>query len=503
MSDWVAPTVGQLRDLEVLVNAHHPLWVVETVEEDRVRTILAHLADRVGLPLFVWHPVTGLARIDAPPGPGASGTDSAKGCLAFIEQANMEALFFLPSFPLDAEDPALAARIKEIYRRYFKHRGALVLTTPELELPKGLDPLFTHVELQTPTAETYHRFITQVIRDISARRSVKVDMTPEDVSELLGALHGLTFFEVQKIITQAVVEDGMLTRDDLARVMDAKRRIVERSGVLEYFPHDHNLGDVAGLGNLKRWLRKRRAAFTEPARAKEFGLTAPRGLLLLGVQGCGKSLCAKAVASEWGLPLLRLDPSNLYTKYFGESERNLKRAIKTAESMAPVVLWLDEIEKALGQGDQDGGTSQRVFGTFLAWMQEKKDSVFVIATANDISKLPPELLRKGRFDEIFFVDLPDARTRAEILAVHLKKRGRDPGRFDLAALGEQAEGFSGAELEQVVVSGLFTAFAEGVDVSDAVLADEIDGTRPLSVTMEEKITALREWARERAVRADD
>jgi AAA+ superfamily predicted ATPase len=503
MSDWVAPTVGQLRDLEVLVNAHHPLWVVETVEEDRVRTILAHLADRVGLPLFVWHPVTGLARVDAPPGPGASGTDTAKGCLAFIEQANMEALFFLPSFPLDAEDAAQGARMKEIYRRYFKHRGALVLTTPQLDLPKGLDPLFTHVELHTPTAETYHRFITQVIRDISARRAVKVDMTPEDVSELLGALHGLTFFEVQKIITQAVVEDGMLTREDLGRVMDAKRRIVERSGVLEYFPHDHNLSEVAGLGNLKRWLRKRRAAFTEPARAKEFGLTAPRGLLLLGVQGCGKSLCAKAVASEWGLPLLRLDPSNLYTKYFGESERNLKRAIQTAESMAPVVLWLDEIEKALGQGDQDGGTSQRVFGTFLAWMQEKKESVFVIATANDISKLPPELLRKGRFDEIFFVDLPDAATRAEILAVHLKKRGRDPGRFDLVALGEQAEGFSGAELEQVVVSGLFTAFAEGVDVSDAVLEAEIDGTRPLSVTMEEKITALREWARERAVRADD
>ena len=502
MSDWVAPTVGQLRDLEVLVNAHHPLWVVETVEEDRVRVMLAHLADRVGLPLFVWHPVTGLARVDAAPGPGASGTDTAKGCLAFIEQANMEALFFLPSFPLDAEDAAQGARIKEIYRRYFKHRGALVLTTPQLELPKGLDPLFTHVELHTPTAETYHRFITQVIRDIGARRSVKVDMTPEDVSELLGALHGLTFFEVQKIITQAVVEDGMLTREDLGRVMDAKRRIVERSGVLEYFPHDHNLSEVAGLGNLKRWLRKRRAAFTEPARAKEFGLTAPRGLLLLGVQGCGKSLCAKAVASEWGLPLLRLDPSNLYQKYFGESERNLKRAIKTAESMAPVVLWLDEIEKALGQGDQDGGTSQRVFGTFLAWLQEKKESVFVIATANDISKLPPELLRKGRFDEIFFVDLPDAATRADILAVHLQKRGRDPSGFDLAALGRRAEGFSGAELEQVVVSGLFSAFAEGVDVSDAVLASEIDATRPLSVTMAEKISALREWASTRAVMAD-
>jgi AAA+ superfamily predicted ATPase len=503
MSDWVTPTVGQLRDLEVLVNAHHPLWVVETVEEDRVRTILAHLADRVDLPLFVWHPATGLSRVDGPPGPGSPGTDTVKGCLAFIEQANMEALFYLPSFPLDSEEPSVAARVKEIYKRYFRHRGALVLTTPEVDLPRGLEPLFTHVELHAPTPEAYHRFITQVIRDIGTRRAVKVDMSPEDVSALLNALHGLTFFEVQKIISQAVVEDGALHRADLARVMDAKRRIVERSGVLEYFPHDHELGEVAGLANLKRWLRKRRSAFTEPARAKEFGLTPPRGLLLLGVQGCGKSLCAKAVASEWGLPLLRLDPSNLYQKYFGESERNLKRAIKTAESMAPVVLWLDEIEKALGQGDQDGGTSQRVFGTFLAWLQEKKESVFVIATANDISKLPPELLRKGRFDEIFFVDLPDAATRAEILAVHLNKRGRDPGAFDLRALGARAEGFSGAELEQVVVSALFSAFAENEDIDDAYLAHEIDATRPLSVTMAEKITSLREWAKERAVRADD
>ncbi|MCA9578390.1 MAG: AAA family ATPase, partial [Myxococcales bacterium] len=207
--------------------------------------------------------------------------------------------------------------------------------------------------------------------------------------------------------------------------------------------------------------------------------------------------------SEWGLPLLRLDPSNLYQKYFGESERNLKRAIQTAESMAPVVLWLDEIEKALGQGDQDGGTSQRVFGTFLAWLQEKKESVFVIATANDISKLPPELLRKGRFDEIFFVDLPDAATRADILGVHLQKRGREPRAFDLLTLGARAEGFSGAELEQVVVSALFSAFSENVDIDDEYLAREIDGTRPLSVTMAEKIAELRTWARERAVRADD
>ena len=376
------------------------------------------------------------------------------------------------------------------------------MTGADTTLPAELEPLFDVVELQPPSQHAYHQFVSSVLRDLRQRMKVEVELTSEDVAVLLSHLRGLTFFEIKKIITQAVIEDGRLDRDDIEAVLDAKKKVIQRSGVLDYYPAEETLQDVAGLEALKSWLRKRKAAFVDPDRAKKFGLSPPRGLLLLGVQGCGKSLCAKAVASEWGQPLIRLDPSNLYNKFYGESERNLRRAIRTAENMAPVVLWIDEIEKAFASGGNDSGTSQRIFGTFLTWLNDKKESVFVIATANDISKLPPELLRKGRFDEIFFVDLPDARTRRAIFEVHLSRRGRAADRFDLPALAEATEGFSGAEIEQVVVSALYTAFSDGGDLDTDALLREAGATRPLSVTMAEKIDALRDWARDRAVPAD-
>jgi SpoVK/Ycf46/Vps4 family AAA+-type ATPase len=337
------------------------------------------------------------------------------------------------------------------------------------------------------------------LRDLATRSRIKVKLSGADVAKLLAALQGLTFFEVRKIVTQAVIEDGVLGPEDIARVIEAKRLIIERSGVLEYFPHEEEMGDVAGLDRLKDWLRKRQAAFEDPDRARAYGLSPPKGLLLIGVQGCGKSLCAKAVAAEWKLPLIRLDPSNLYNRYVGESEKNLKRAIKLAERMAPIVLWIDEIEKALSQEDAEGGPAQRIFGTFLAWLQDKKEGVFVIATANDISKLPPELVRKGRFDEIFFVDLPQAEARRRILEIHLTRRKHDPRKLDLDRLVALTDGFSGAEVEQAVVSALYTAFARGEDLTTDGLVEEIALTKPLSVTMAERIDALRHWARDRAV----
>ena len=495
------PPPGELvRELEVLVHAHHPLLLFETVEEDRVRVLLSYLADRVGIPLFVWNPASGLEMV-GPDGGRPVGTEKPEQCLAFIESADLEAIFFLPGFP-ELESPLARGRGKEIYRRYFRHRGQVVFCGASVELPLDLEPLFTPIELPPPSLEVYHRFVSSLLQEIGERRPIHIDLSSDDVTQLLNALHGLTFFDVQKLISQAVIEDGRLDQQDLDKVLEAKRRIIERSGLLEYFPHSHQMRDIAGLGLLKQWLRKRRRAFSDAERAKAFGLTPPKGLLLLGVQGCGKSLCAKAVAAEWGLPLIRLDPGNLYQKYFGESERNLRRAIGIAEAMAPCVLWVDEIEKALGQGDNDGGTSQRVFGTFLAWLQEKKESVFVIATANDISNLPPELLRKGRFDEIFFVDLPSRETRARIFDVHLRRRKRDPAGFDLDRLAELSEGFSGAEIEQAVVSALYTAFDEEVDIDTERVAAEIELTNPLSVTMAEKLQALRAWAHDRAVPAE-
>lgn len=494
----VPPSADQLHELEILIRAHHALVVVDTVEEDRLHVLLEHASEHTGLPLFSWNQVDGLRR-ELPERGQTPETGPPQKALAFIERSNLEAIFHLQGLGPYLHEPAVIARLKNIHKKYFSHRGAIVVSDSGLDMPPVLEQLFTPFDLSPPSQEAYHTFIQAVLRDLSSRHSVKVKLSSVDVSKLLAALHGLTFFEVQKIITQAVLEDGVLGPHDISGVLDAKRQIVERSGVLEYFPHEHALGDVAGLTHLKAWLRKRQAAFEDPRRAQEYGLSPPKGLLLIGVQGCGKSLCAKAIAAEWKLPLIRLDPSNLYNRYVGESEKNLRRAIKLAEKMAPVVLWIDEIEKSLSQEDANGGPAQRIFGTFLAWLQDKKEDVFVIATANDISKLPPELMRKGRFDEIFFVDLPAAEARARILEIHLRKRKREPEKFDIERLASLTEGFSGAEIEQAVVSALYTAFSRQEGLTTDAIAEEIQLTKPLSVTMAERITSLRQWAKDRAV----
>ncbi len=501
MPDSVLPSLDQIRDLEILIKAHHPLILIETIEEDRVGTLIEYLADRLKLPLYTWTAHRGLSTAEGPP---LAGTDAADRMLDFVAQSNAEALYHLRGFTPAFTDPPLVARLKDLYKQLFAHRGALIMTGVDASPSPDLEALFTVVDLEPPTPHAYYQFVSNVLRDLRKRMEIQVDLSGEDVAVLLSHLRGLTFFEVKKIVTQAVIEDGRLDRSDIEKVLEAKKRAIQRSGVLDYYPADQSLGDLAGLDNLKTWLRKRKNAFANPDEAKRFGLSAPKGLLLLGVQGCGKSMCAKAVAAEWQLPLIRLDPSSLYNKFVGESEKNLMRAIKTAEQMAPIVLWIDEIEKAFGGQEgsgSDSGTTSRIFGTFLTWLNDKKESVFVIATANDISRLPPELLRKGRFDEIFFVDLPDAETRARIFAVHLSRRDRAPEGFDLEALAAATEGFSGAEIEQVVISALYTAFSDGRALDDVLLLEEARGTRPLSVTMGEKIAELRAWAEDRAVPA--
>ena len=310
-----------------------------------------------------------------------------------------------------------------------------------------------------------------------------------------------TLEEARRALRRAMLTDGRLDPTDFDRLLASKREALGRDGLLEYYAPSDTREPVAGLTGLKAWLAKRRAAFSDEAR--EFGLEAPRGILLLGVQGCGKSLIARSIAGSWQIPLARLDPGSLFDKYIGETERNLRRALQSVEAMAPVVLWIDEIEKGFSAraGDEDGGTSRRFLGSFLTWFQERTADVFVVATANDISTLPPELLRKGRFDEIFFVDLPSDAERASILKVHLEKRGRDPADFDLELLAGLSDGFSGSELEQAIVAGLYTAFDAGAALDTDILRQEIDAAIPLSVTMSERVEALREWARGRAVPA--
>jgi SpoVK/Ycf46/Vps4 family AAA+-type ATPase len=324
------------------------------------------------------------------------------------------------------------------------------------------------------------------------------------MTQLARNLVGLPEEEAMRALRKAILARGKADAGLLDNVMDAKRDVLKTEGLIETVRRDASFGDVAGLRRLREWIGKRKSALT--AEGQRFGLVPPKGVLITGVQGCGKSLAARAVAGEWGYELARLDAGALYDKYIGESERRLHKALELAQKLAPMVLWIDEIEKAFASagssGDADAGLSQRLLATLLTWMQDRESGVFLAATSNNISILPPEMLRKGRFDEIFFVDLPSAEVRAALFGLHLKKRGRDAGTFDLAKLAAASEGFSGAEIEQAIVAALYTAFSAKQQLSTNILIAEIQSTRPLSVTRAEEVQAIREWARTRAVPAD-
>jgi len=498
MPSQISPARELVHDLGVLLRAHHPLIVVDTDDETRALTILRHAGRELRIPVYVWRSHRGLASADDE-SQVKDGTTLVARCLDFIEESGEIALYFFSDLKSFLDKPTICSQLAVLAETLFARPGAIVTAGRSIEIPQALKARVTRFDVTPPAETEIYELVRSVIADLQQRMTIDIDMRSEDVAELLSHLAGLTLYEIKKILSRSLVERGRLDRTTMASIAAAKRHLVEATGVLEYFSSDDTLDEVAGLGQLKAWLRKRKAAFSDPARAKQFGLSAPRGILLLGVQGCGKSLCAKAVAREWGLPLLRLDPSRIYRKFIGESEANFHRAIRTAESLAPIVLWIDEIEKALSDGDNDGGTSQRVFAAFLSWMQEKKEKIFVIATANEVRAVPPELLRKGRFDEIFFVDLPDESARADVLAVHLVRRNRDPGEFDLGKLAAQTDGYSGAELEQAIVSGLYTAFSSGSRLTTEILSKELADTRPLSVTMSERIDELRSWAKDRTV----
>lgn len=491
-----------LRDLQLLFQSRYGLIHMETEEDDRAISLLRHLADRVSLPLFTWSRIQGITRVDRE---GAIfDTREPRKALAHVAAADLPAIYHFHGLAKHLEDDEVfRAHLKAGAKKLEEMPGAIFLTGSEVRFPGDLEPMVASVALPAPNEDEYRELLSNLLRDLSRRQHVEVVMTREEMRGLLKHLSGLTLMEAQKILTKAIIEDGRLAPDDIRHVIDAKRAVVERDGLLEYYPVEQSMADIADLVNLKDWLGKRRNVVANPRRAEAFGLTFPRGVLLLGVPGCGKSLSAKAVASEWNLPLLKFDTANLYNKYIGESEKNFKRAIRAAEQMAPVILWIDEMEKAFASGgSEDGGVSQRILGSFLSWMQDRKGEVFIVATANDIERLPPEFLRKGRFDEIFFVDLPDSRTRREIFRIHLANRRQPPATFDLEELSRATEGFSGSEIEEVVVSGLYTAFTEESVLSTEDLLRETQTTVPLSVTMSERVEDLRAWARRRTVRAN-
>jgi len=488
-------------ELRLLVNSRHPLIAVETYEESRVEELLAEVAAELDVPLFVWSVTTGLMRRGTTQ--PIYQTEQPELALANIAQIRGDALFLLKDFARYLDQDRILRRMRELAQSFREVRRSIILSGPSLKLPAELDDQVAPFHLDLPDAGLLLPLVLETVATLRKQHSLKVELDAAGMRQLAQNLIGLTLDEARRTLTRCLLARNRADQAVLNEVLDAKRNALREEGVLEYVKTGPTFADVAGLTNLKEWLRQRRGALTPEGR--KFGLEPPKGILITGVQGCGKSLAAKAVAAEWGLELAKLDAGSIYDKFIGESEKRFRKALEAAEQLAPIVLWIDEIEKGFASStasaDVDAGLSQRILATFLTWLQDRQSGVFIAATSNNISALPPELLRKGRFDEIFFVDLPDVASRAELFRIHLKRRGRDAASFDLEKLAVSSDGFSGAEIEQSIISGLYTAFAAQQQLSTEILLAELRATRPLSVTRAEDIAALRAWARDRAVSA--
>jgi len=483
-------------DLELLIRSRYPVIAVDTFEEQRLTGLLGRVAERLAVPLFLWSRTEGLSRLD---GSGSVyETSEPEKVLRHMQVADTDGLYLLADFQPYLEDPIVARRFRETAERFTGDRRAILLSGLGISLPAELKRLSIPFQFKLPDDDEIRQELRYLIGDFQVSGRLTVDLTRADADRLVEHLRGLSLAEIRRAIQRAALDDGRLDGNDLEKFLRIKQETLGGSGLLEFHAPAPET-PVGGMRNLQDWLEKRRAALSAEARA--FGLDPPKGILLLGVQGCGKSLLARSVSTAWGLPLIRLDPGALFDKFIGETEKNLRRALDAVDAMTPAILWIDEVEKAFASSGEDGGVSTRVLGSFLTWFQERPPGIFVVATANAIDSLPPEFLRKGRFDEIFFVDLPEEADRAEILSLHLNRRDRAPATFDIAGLARASEGFSGAELEQAIVAGLYTAFAAGTDLTDGILLSEIDAAVPLSVTMAEKVDALRRWAQGRAVPA--
>jgi len=495
------PDQDARKQLVLLVNSDYPLIYMETWEETRATEILGLVSEDVRAALFVWTITQGLARAGGAP---IYNTHEPAQVLATISTITGNALFLLKDFHKYLEQDVIVRKLRDLAFSFRRARRSIVISSPVVNIPIELEKDVVRFTLGLPSEAELNRLVVGTVRDLMGEHRITSELTQDEMPVLVGSLRGLTLEEARRILTQAVLENYRFDVGTVERIREAKNQFIKDQGVLEFLKVDAGLDTVAGLANLKAWLEKRRGALTPEA--ARYGIQPPKGILITGVPGCGKSLSAKAVAREWKMQLLRFDTSNLFEKYVGESEKNLRKSLQVAEAVAPSVLWIDEIEKMFPRAgltsDADGGLSLRIFGTFLNWMQEKKAPVFVVATSNDISALPPELLRKGRFDEIFFVDLPGVEDRKSLFSIHLKRRKQNPAKFDLGKLAAASEGFTGAEIEEVLSSSLYSAFNQKAALSTEMLLKEIQSTYPLAVTMKEKLDGLREWARQRAVMAN-
>jgi ATP-dependent 26S proteasome regulatory subunit len=492
-------------ELELLIRARYPILYIISSEETRVQDAVRDIAAPRRKKVFEWTCTTGLvpagASIQSQKSRHAATKDPLAALDMVLEQVEPALFVFKDFHPfLTRQNFAIIRRLKDIALHLKDSFKTILLVSPVLEIPVELEKEITVLNFPLPAREDLSALLDRIIAEIRDSKQVSIETDATDRERLLQAALGLTLGEAENVFAKILVKDHRLSGENVHEVLAEKQQIIRKSGLLEYCATAETFSYVGGLAVLKDWLNKRAAAFSDQARA--FGLPAPKGILMLGVQGCGKSLCAKAVSTQWQLPLLRFDMGRMFGSLIGSSEENVRRAIAVAESVAPAILWVDEIDKAFagaqGSAVADGGTTARVLGTFLTWLSEKVAPVFVVATANDISQLPPELLRKGRLDEIFFVDLPGLAEREEIFRIHLAKRGRDADTFDTAACAAASPDLSGAEIEESINSALYDAFHAGCEVTTAHILAALGQTVPLAKTMDEQIGRLRQWAEGRA-----
>jgi SpoVK/Ycf46/Vps4 family AAA+-type ATPase len=514
--------------LKVLLNSSTPIVVMETVEEvSAVRMVRVACAD-LNLATFEWTIASGLARSgtnsqapqleDALPPGGYDATrqhpDSQQNSKAIynsqdpaqmlgnLEAVSIEASFILKDFHRHLEDAVVVRRLRDVAQKFSTNRRTVIITGPRVVVPAELSGLVEFFDLPLPDRQRLKQIVDETLVRISKTRTVQRKLDAAGIDTLVTSLLGLTEEEAERAISQAVVARYALSPDCVTDVLEAKKGLLKRSEMLEFVDAGNTMASVGGLENLKRWLEQRRGAWDDGAR--QFGLDPPKGVIILGVQGCGKSLCARAVAGEWKLPLVKFDTAAVYDKFIGETEKRIQKVFKVAEGLAPCVLWIDELEKVFaGSGPDsasaDAGVSSRLLASFLSWMQERKSPVFVAATCNNVTVLPPELIRKGRFDELFFVDLPNMAERKQIFSIQLTRRKRNPADYDPDKVAAAARGFSGAEIESAVQTALYVAFAHKQELSTEDLLTALSTTVPLSITRAEEIAELRAWAKNRAV----
>ncbi len=486
-----------------LVRSQYPCIWIPTHEEAYALSIVRETALNLGRSLKQWASVGGVRDGLVAGTPPIPETEHPAAALYYLEKLTDQSIVVFQDITCWLSDDKTLRLLRNLINTCEKSGLQLILIDHQSHLPAVIDDYSVRFKPSLPDEDELESIVKDTLRKQVNQRKIEIDIKRRDLNTIIRNLRGLTRRQARQIIIDCVANDNKFDEEDINLVLARKRKLIQKDGLLEYIESPVDLSMIGGLARLKDWLAKR--AGTLSNQEKEFGLSIPRGVLMLGVQGAGKSLCAKAIATAWQRPLLRMDVGALYDRYVGESERRLRDALSQAEMMAPIVLWIDEIEKAFASAasqSTDGGLSRRMFGSLLTWMQEHRTPVFLVATANDIEALPPELLRKGRFDEIFFVDLPDEEVRAQIFSIHLKMRKRDPLQYDLDAMAKASDGFSGAEIEAAIVSALQETYASKKKLTTEQILAAVRTSPPLSVTMAERVDALRAWAKGRCVPAN-